>query len=76
MRLPVIEGLIKRRILANYRVDPAVLAPLLPPPFRPKLHAGFAIAGICLIRLDKIRVSRLDGHLQRERRPPRGRGMG
>lgn len=55
MRLPVIEGVIKRRILANYRVDPAVLAPLLPAPFRPKLHRGSAIAGICLIRLEKIR---------------------
>jgi hypothetical protein len=55
MRLPVIEGIIKRRILANYRMDPAVIAPLLPAPFRPKLHAGFAIAGICLIRLEKIR---------------------
>jgi hypothetical protein len=55
MRLPVTEGIIKRRILANYRVDPAVLAPLLPAPFRPKLQAGFAIAGICLIRLEKMR---------------------
>lgn len=55
MNLPVIEGVIKRRILANYRVDPAVIAPLLPAQFRPKLQAGFAIAGICLIRLENIR---------------------
>ena len=27
----------------------------LPPAFRPKLHAGSAIAGICLIRLEAIR---------------------
>jgi Uncharacterized conserved protein (COG2071) len=27
----------------------------LPAPFRPKLHAGYAIAGICLIRLEQIR---------------------
>lgn len=27
----------------------------LPAPFRPKLHAGYAIAGICLIRLEGIR---------------------
>ncbi len=27
----------------------------LPAPFRPKLHAGYAVAGICLIRLDEIR---------------------
>src|SRR6185369_9658971 len=63
MRLPVIQGIIKRRILANYRVDPAVVAPLLPAPFRPKLHRGFAIAGICLIRLEKIRPRGLPGFL-------------
>ncbi len=28
----------------------------LPAPFRPQLHAGRAVAGICLIRLDGIRV--------------------
>jgi Uncharacterized conserved protein (COG2071) len=55
MRLPVIEGLIRRRILVNFRVDPAVMQCLLPAPFRPKLHAGYAIAGICLIRLEQIR---------------------
>ncbi len=55
MRLPVIEGIIRRRILLNYRVDPRVMQPLLPQPFRPKLHAGFAIVGVCLIRLEKIR---------------------
>jgi hypothetical protein len=27
----------------------------LPAPFRPKLHRGYAIAGICLIRLERIR---------------------
>lgn len=55
MRVPVIRGVIDRRILVNYRVDPAVLAATLPPPFRPKLHRGYGIAGICLIRLRGIR---------------------
>jgi hypothetical protein len=55
MRLPVIEGLIRRRILVNFRVDPEVMQRSLPSPFRPKLHAGYAIAGICLIRLEQIR---------------------
>jgi Uncharacterized conserved protein (COG2071) len=55
MRLPVIEGIIKRRILVNFRVSPEVIQPLLPAPFRPKLHRGYAIAGICLIRLEKVR---------------------
>lgn len=31
------------------------MARLLPAPLRPKLHAGFALAGICLIRLEQIR---------------------
>ncbi|MBM4077801.1 MAG: hypothetical protein FJ267_19400 [Planctomycetes bacterium] len=55
MRIPVIRGIIDRRILVNYRVDPAVLAPLLPSPFRPKLIRGSALVGICLIRLKNVR---------------------
>ena len=55
MKLPAIEGVIRRRLLVNYRVDPRVIQPLLPPRFRPKLHNGQAIAGICLIRLEHIR---------------------
>jgi hypothetical protein len=55
MRLPVIEGLIRRRLLVNFRVDPAAMRRLLPEPFEPKLHRGNAIAGICLIRLEQIR---------------------
>lgn len=54
-QLPVIRGLIDRRILVNFRVDPHVLARLLPAPFKPQLHEGFGIAGICLIRLKQIR---------------------
>jgi len=55
MRLPTIEGIIRRRLLVNFRVDPEVIQRLLPPRFRPKLHQGKAIAGICLIRLEDIR---------------------
>lgn len=55
MRIPVIQGVIERRILANYRVDPERIAALLPKPFRPQLIQGYAIAGICLIRLKKVR---------------------
>ena len=55
MRLPKIQGLIRRRILVNFRVDPAVMGRVLPPTFQPKLHRGYAIAGICLIRLEQIR---------------------
>jgi hypothetical protein len=55
MRLPVIHGLIRRRALVNFRVDAGVMRRYLPPPFRPKLHNGHAVAGICLIRLEQIR---------------------
>ena len=55
MRLPIIHGLIRRRLLVNFRVDAEVMKRFLPSPFRPKLHRGYAIAGICLIRLEQIR---------------------
>lgn len=55
MKIPDLHGLIRRRLLVNYRLDPEVAAAQLPSPFRPKLVAGVAIAGICLIRLEKIR---------------------
>jgi uncharacterized protein YqjF (DUF2071 family) len=55
MKLPVIQGVIRRRILANFRVEPEVMQQQLPARFRPKLQRGFAVAGICLIRLEHIR---------------------
>jgi hypothetical protein len=58
MRLPKVHGTIKRRLLVNFRVDPAVMQRQLPAPFRPKLHNDNAIAGICLIRLENIRPRR------------------
>lgn len=55
LRLPTIRGIIRRRLLVNFRVDAEVMQRYLPAPFRPKLHNGYAIAGICLIRLEQIR---------------------
>src|SRR5476651_2639127 len=55
MRIPVIRGIIDRRILVNYRVEPDILARLLPRRFRPKLVNGSGMAGVCLIRLKHIR---------------------
>jgi hypothetical protein len=55
MRLPKVHGVIRRRLLVNFRADPSVVAGLLPAPFRPKKHDGWAVAGICLIRLEEIR---------------------
>lgn len=39
----------------NFRADPEVVGRLLPAPFRPKLHGGHALVGICLIRLEAMR---------------------
>jgi hypothetical protein len=55
MKLPTIRGLMDRRILVNFRVDPAVLAGIVPAPLRPIEVAGQGIAGVCLIRLRHIR---------------------
>jgi hypothetical protein len=55
MQIPVIRGVIDRRILVNFRVEPDVLASLLPKPFRPKLVGGYGMAGVCLIRLKNVR---------------------
>jgi len=55
MQLPTIAGVIRRRLLLNFRVSPSVVARQLPAPFVPKLHNGSAMAGICLIRLEAIR---------------------
>jgi uncharacterized protein YqjF (DUF2071 family) len=53
--LPVIEGQIVRRVLLNYRTDPAVVARLLPPPLEVLTHHGHAIVGICLIQFAQLR---------------------
>src|SRR5579871_2826967 len=63
MQLPVISGLIRRRLLVNFRVDAGVMRRFLPAPFRPKLNSGYAIAGICLIRLEQIRPKGLPSFL-------------
>lgn len=63
MRIPVVRGLIDRRILVNYRVDPGVLSRILPRPFRPKLVNGTGVAGVCLIRLKHVRPRPLPGFL-------------
>ena len=55
MKLPRLEGVIERRLLVNYRVDPGVIATLLPAPFRPQLVGDAAVAGICLLRLGAMR---------------------
>ena len=55
LNLPTMHGVIDRRMLVNFRIKPERVAPLLPSFFRPKLVKGWAMAGICLIRLRDIR---------------------
>ncbi len=55
MKIPTIQGIIDRRVLVNYTVDPDVIQKIIPRPFRPKIYKGKAIVGICLIRLKHIR---------------------
>ena len=55
MRIPTLAGTIRRRMLVNFRVDPKIMQRQLPIRFTPKLHKGYAVAGVCLIRLEHIR---------------------
>ncbi len=55
MKIPTIHGIIERRMLINFFVEPYYIEKILPQPFRPKLYKGKAIAGICLIRLKDIK---------------------
>jgi len=55
MKVPAVQGIIERRLLVNYRIAPSALSGIVPPPFRAKLVGGYAIGGICLIRLASVR---------------------
>jgi hypothetical protein len=61
MRQPRLASVIERRLLVNYRADPEVAARLLPAPLRPQRVGGWAVAGICLIRLGRVRPQRAPG---------------
>ncbi|PZR27092.1 MAG: hypothetical protein DI535_11800 [Citrobacter freundii] len=55
MKIPAIKGIIDRRVLINFTVDPEIIEKIVPHPFKPKVYKGKAIVGICLIRLKQIR---------------------
>jgi hypothetical protein len=61
MRQASVSSLVERRLLVNYRVDPDIAARLLPVPLRPQRVVGWAVAGICLIRLGRLRPSWIPG---------------
>lgn len=53
--LPTLRGVIDRRILLNWRIEPEALDGILPAPFRPRTVDGVAIGGVCCIRLRDVR---------------------
>jgi hypothetical protein len=63
MKIPKITGVIDRRILVNFIIDPEVAKTIVPAPFSPKIVNGKAVAGICLIRLKEVRPKGLPAFL-------------
>jgi Uncharacterized conserved protein (COG2071) len=55
MLLDTIHGIIERRVLLNYRIEPQILQNVLPSGFRPKLFKGKGIGGVCMIRFGGLR---------------------
>jgi hypothetical protein len=39
MNIPTIKGIIDRRILINFTVDPDIISRIIPDPFKPKICA-------------------------------------
>ncbi len=63
MKIPIIKGIIERRVLVNFTVDPNIIKKIIPQPFQPKIYKGKSIVGICLIRLKHIRPKGLPSFL-------------
>jgi uncharacterized protein YqjF (DUF2071 family) len=59
--LPVIQGVIARRMLLNFRADADVVQRLLPAPLQVDQQHGHAIVGVCLIRLENLRPRGVPG---------------
>ena len=61
--LPVIQGVIARRMLLNFRADADVVQRLLPAPLLVDRRNGHAIVGVCLIRMENLRPHGIPGPL-------------
>src|SRR5687767_12794315 len=59
MLISALQGVVRRRILVNFRVDPTVMQRHVPRPFELQLVDGWATAGICLLRLEHLRPAHL-----------------
>lgn len=55
VRFPPLRGVIDRRILLNFRIDAQAVEDVLPARFEPRTVGGYAIGGICLLRLRNVR---------------------
>lgn len=53
--MATIRGVMRRRLLLSYRVDPAIAREIVPAPFRPQLVRGSAVGGVCMIALSEVR---------------------
>jgi Uncharacterized conserved protein (COG2071) len=58
---PTLRSTIERRLLVSYRADPEVVGALLPAPFTPQIVHGFAVVGICAIRIAHTRTRGVPG---------------
>lgn len=63
MRPSRMESVVERRLLVNYRLRPDAAARLLPAPLRPQEVGGWAVGGICMIRLGRLRPGWAPGPL-------------
>ncbi|WP_156056250.1 hypothetical protein [Streptosporangium roseum] len=61
MRQPHMSSVVERRLPVNHRVDPEGAVRLLPAPLRPQQVGRWAVAGIRLIRLGRVRPAWLPG---------------
>ena len=59
MRFAPVRGVIERRLLVIYRLDPKVAKEVLPPPWQARLIGGYAVAGIALAHLGRLRPAGL-----------------
>jgi uncharacterized protein YqjF (DUF2071 family) len=57
----LVDCTIERRLLVNYRIDPELVTAQLPEPFRPHIRSGWAVGGVCFIRLRNLRPPHLPG---------------
>ena len=59
MRITPLRGVIERRLFVIYRLDPNVARDVLPALLRPRLIGGYAVAGIALAHLGRLRPAGL-----------------